>query len=93
MQPKRSFQITLPDELADMVASKVASGEYESESDVIREGLLSLASRDASAEHWLRDEVAPVYDRHKADPAAAVSLEDAMRHLKSRIADHGTKSR
>ncbi|MGE6739968.1 ribbon-helix-helix domain-containing protein [Allorhizobium pseudoryzae] len=93
MQPKRSLQITLPDELAEMVAMKVASGEYASESDVIRDGLLSLVSRDASLERWLNDDVAPAYDRYKADSAKAVSLEDAMHHLKSRIADHGTKSR
>jgi antitoxin ParD1/3/4 len=34
-----------------------------SESEVIRDGLRALLARDAAVEHWLRECVAPVFDR------------------------------
>nr|WP_137131796.1 type II toxin-antitoxin system ParD family antitoxin [Rhizobium sp. FY34] len=86
MQGSRSLNIILPADLADMVASKVASGEYASESEVIREGLLSLVSKDEEMERWLLDEVAPAYDRYKQDPARALPIDDAMTRLDARIA-------
>lgn len=35
----RQFSITLPNEMADIVKTKVAAGEYATESEVIRDGL------------------------------------------------------
>jgi len=68
----QSLSISLPYDLAKMVRDKVASGEYATESDVIREGLRSLAAEDAThdaaIEKWLIEEVAPTYDRVMADP-------------------------
>jgi antitoxin ParD1/3/4 len=87
MQHSRSFHITLPADLADLLTEKVASGEYASESEVIRQGLLTLVSQDEATERWLLDEVAPTYDRYKQDPSLAVSLEDAMVRLDRRIAN------
>jgi antitoxin ParD1/3/4 len=46
MRSTRQFSVTLPNEMADMVRSKVASGEYASESEVIRDGLRALQARD-----------------------------------------------
>jgi len=63
MDEKDSFQVTLPRDVAQMVRDKVASGAYENESDVIRDGLRALQARDAVVESWLRDEVVPTFDR------------------------------
>ncbi|MBT9369453.1 type II toxin-antitoxin system ParD family antitoxin [Rhizobium sp. CSW-27] len=93
MLARRSLHITLPEDLAEMVRSKVESGEYASESDVINEGLRSLAVRDASLDDWLRDQVGPAYDRYKADPAVTVSLDDAMLRLRGRIAERWNEGR
>ena len=49
--------MTLPHEMADMVRAKVTSGEYASESEVIRDGLRALAVRDRAVEGWLREQV------------------------------------
>ncbi|MBP2548689.1 Arc/MetJ-type ribon-helix-helix transcriptional regulator [Neorhizobium galegae] len=86
MQHSRSFQITLPADLADLLHEKVASGEYASESEVIRQGLLTLAMEDSAVQRWLQDEVAPTYDRYSRDPASASSLDEAMARLDARIA-------
>ena len=93
MRTTQSLSITLPIEMAKMVKDKVASGEYATESEVIRDGLRTLAARDAAVERWLRDEVAPAYDAHKANPSNAVSLEEAMRDLDVHIEEVGRKRR
>lgn len=67
MRTTQQFSITLTNEMAEMVKSRVASGEYASESEVIREGLRALTARDKAAEAWLRDVAAPSLDAIKKD--------------------------
>ncbi|AHF86849.1 plasmid stabilization protein (plasmid) [Rhizobium leguminosarum bv. trifolii WSM1689] len=74
-----------------MVKAKVSSGEYATESEVIRDGLRTLAARDAAVEKWLRDEVAPTYDEMKAHPERALSVEEVRRRLDARMAAHAKK--
>lgn len=59
MRTTRQMSVTLPHEMADLVGSKVASGEYASESEVIRDGLRALAARDRAVETFLLERVAP----------------------------------
>ena len=73
MRTTQQMSITLPNELAVAVRAKVASGEYASESEVIRDGLRALIARDRAVERWLREKVGPAYDALKADPSRAVS--------------------
>jgi putative addiction module CopG family antidote len=77
------MSITLPLEMANMVKSRVASGDYASESEVIREGLRALLERESAVEHWLRTEVAAAYDAHKAHPERAKPLDEAWRELEA----------
>lgn len=81
MRSTQQFSITLPNEMADMVRAKVEGGEYASESEVIREGLRSLAARDRALEHWLRTEVATAYDELKADPSQALTVDQVRQSL------------
>ena len=73
MRTTQQMSITLPNELAMAVRAKVASGEYASESEVIRDGLRVLMARDRAVERWLREKVGPAYDALKADPSRAVT--------------------
>lgn len=61
--------------LANVVKSKVAGGEYATESEVIRDGLRAMMARDRAMENWLLQEVGPAYDALKADPARAVTID------------------
>ena len=75
MRTTRQMSVTLPHEMADLVRSKVASGEYASESEVIRDGLRALAARDRAVEAWLLERVAPAYDRLQSDPDSALTAQ------------------
>ena len=70
----KQFSITLSNDMADVVRAKVASGEYATESEVIRDGLRALRARDKVVEQWLQNQVMPSYDAMKADPSRAVPV-------------------
>jgi len=88
MRTTQQLSITLPTEMAQKVKAKVASGDYASESEVIREGLRALDERDAVVERWLREEVLPTYDAYKAGKEPTSSLEEVMQ----RLSDHMDKA-
>ena len=73
MRSTKQLSVTLPNEMAKEVAAKVASGEYASESEVIRDGLRALQARDKAVDQWLSGEVGDIHDRMKADPSRARS--------------------
>lgn len=75
MRTTQQFSITLPNEMADIVKEKVATGEYATESEVIRDGLRVLMARDRAMENWLVQQVAPAYDALKSDPKRAVTID------------------
>ena len=81
MRTTQQMSITLPIELAVAVRAKVASGEYASESEVIRDGLRTLIARDRAVEHWLRGQVGPAFDALKADPSRAVTAAQVRARL------------
>ena len=84
MRTTQQMSITLPTEMTARVKSRVASGEYASESEVIREGLRALQAREDAVEHWLRTEVVDIYDKMKANPERAIPIEEVQAHLIAR---------
>lgn len=70
------MSITLPHEMAAMVRAKVASGEYASESEVIRDGLRILRARDAIVEKWLQGQIVKVGDEDAEDSGLGLRAED-----------------
>ena len=88
MRTTQQFSITLPNTLADAVKSKVATGEYASESEVIRDGLRALMARDRAVEAWLTERVAPAYDALAAESSRAVSVD----HVRARLAAEHKRS-
>jgi antitoxin ParD1/3/4 len=89
MRTTQQLSITLPTDMAEGIKAKVASGEYATESEVIRDGLRVLMARDRAVEHWLRDHVAPAYDALKADPSRAVSV----KQVRARLAAEHSRAR
>lgn len=92
MRTTQQFSITLPNEMAQLVRSKVSSGEYASESEVIRDGLRVLLARDKAVHAWLLNDVAPAYDAIKADPTRGIASQNVRaaltaEHKKTRKTD------
>lgn len=83
MRSTQQLSITLPNEMAEMVRAKVASGEYASESEVIRDGLRAMQTRDKALENWLRTEVADAFDELKAQPSKGRTPEQVLASLKA----------
>lgn len=73
MRSTKQLSVTLPTEMAADVKAKVESGEYASESEVVREGLRALRARDRAMEQWLQQDVVASYDALKAAPKRARS--------------------
>ena len=87
MRTTQQLSVTLPVDMAAQVKARVASGEYASESEVIRDGLRALKAREMAVESWLREDIAPIYDAMQANPARARSAAD----LKASIAAEHAK--
>ena len=87
----RALTITLSDEYSDLVRAQVASGDYDSEVEVVEDGVLALseagdpASSPAFA-RWVEDELRPAIAAHEADPTSGISLEEFRAHLAKRHA-------
>ncbi len=83
MRNSTPLTVTLPPEMAAMVKAKVASGEYASDSEVIRDGLRTLQARDAALENWLQTEVVRSYQEHMADPGKAIPADQIMAQVRA----------
>ena len=81
MRTTQQISVTLPKDMAARVKAKVASGEYASESEMIREGLRSLLALDQATEDWLRRDVVSIYDAMNSDPSRARSIEQVRAAL------------
>ena len=81
MRTTQQMSITLPIDMADAVKTKVRTGEYASESEVIRDGLRVLMARDRAVESWLHNQVGPAYDALKSDPSRAITADQVRGRL------------
>ncbi len=77
------MSITLPNEMAAQVKARVASGEYASESEVIREGLRALMARDNAVEKWLNEQVVPAWEALQSGETKGLSGDDIRSRLKA----------
>lgn len=84
MRTTRQMSITLPTEMADAVRERVRSGQYASESEVVRDGLRALIARDQAVEAWLQGEVAATYDAMQTKPDDVIETADLRAHLAAR---------
>ncbi len=84
MRTTQQFSITLPNDMAAMVADKVNSGAYASASEVMRDGIRALMERDAALEKWLREEVVAGHAEYLADPSKGVPADQILARIKAR---------
>jgi antitoxin ParD1/3/4 len=92
MRNTAPLTITLPHEMAAMVKAKVASGEYASDSEVIRDGLRTLQARDAALEKWLREEVVQSCKEYDADPSIGIPSDQIMDQVRAAYRERTKKA-
>ncbi|MET3592894.1 putative addiction module CopG family antidote [Mesorhizobium shonense] len=85
MRTTQPLTITLPRDLAQMVKDKVSSGKYASESEVIRDGLRTLAARDAALERWLLEDVVPTLEDARARPERLLTADEVRKNLSDHV--------
>jgi antitoxin ParD1/3/4 len=80
------MNVSLTPQLEDMINSKVESGQYNSASEVVREGLRLLQERDLTREEklrWLRGEIEKGIDDLEAGRYR--DGREAMQELRARL--------
>ncbi len=92
MPPNLPLTLTLPEDVALALEARVAAGEYASEVDAIREGLLALEAREAGLEAWLRDVASVRFDGYVASPDQTLGAAEASARLRAHIARRGLAS-
>ncbi len=75
--------ITLPPALDALMARKMASGLYEDASEVVREALRQMESRESALE-WLRKEAATGFDQLDRGESVEMDRDAFMNHFRSR---------
>ena len=82
MPTAEQITVTLPQEALEIARSRVASGEFSTESEVITQALLEsvLPPYEGPSEAFLQECVRR-YDRMRADPSRALSEEEAFAFL------------
>ncbi len=88
MRTTQQMSITLPNEMAEFVRTKVAAGDYASDSEVLRDALRALRERDRAIEAWLRNEVVPAAQALRDDPSRALSADQVRAVLEKSRTRH-----
>lgn len=81
MSANRKISITLPDDVADDVRHRVASGSYASEGDVLRAGMRALADREQAGEDRFAMAVKAQYAAFEAGTLETIAFEDYTAEL------------
>jgi len=84
--------INLPPAQASYVEPLVKAGGYASPSEVMPAALRAPQERDAAVDHWLKQDVAPVYDAMVADPDRGLSADQVRAAMRAHHVEHVKKA-
>lgn len=68
----------------EWIRSKVRSGSFASEAEVVAESIAMRREEDAELETWMREAVADRYDRHRTNAEPGLSFDEVMQTLEKR---------
>jgi Arc/MetJ-type ribon-helix-helix transcriptional regulator len=79
------IHVTLSDEATvEFVRGKVASGEFASEDEVVREVLLMFKEEQTEFDRWVKEVILPRLDAAEADPTSLIPIEQVEANLAER---------
>lgn len=76
MSDTQAMTVKFSPEVRDFIRRRVESGEYASESDVVKEGIETLKWEVEQRERWEQEVLVPTYNRMVASPSSAISSEE-----------------
>ena len=95
MSASQQITVTLPQDIADLIRSKVSAGEFASESELLQASLIDFLlppTKSSELEAWLKTEGVRRYQNSLANPQAMLTADemyaaieeelDAIRHEK-----------
>lgn len=62
----------------------VESGQYDTDSEVFRDGLRLIDARNRAIDPWLRHDVVPAMRKLKEDPSSALSAKEVELQMQER---------
>lgn len=86
----KTITITLPEDLAEALDSKVRSGAFANESEVVSVSLREFVENENAAfermdedgfDDWLRRDAVPLAEAMQADPAIGLTLDQVRANL------------
>jgi antitoxin ParD1/3/4 len=86
---KRTFSITA--EQAAYIDAKVASGQYATGSEIVRQGLRAMQQHDEMIDKWLVEKVIPAYDEWKANPEKVRDIDEVFDKLEADILERASR--
>lgn len=86
MDATQRLDVELPEDLAEAVSARVASGRFANASEVIQKGLRLLAEEeefenDPAVEQWLRTEIVARFEKVKAGREAGLTVDEVRANL------------
>jgi antitoxin ParD1/3/4 len=81
MTQLRQITIELPEDMIEIMHERIALGQFASESDMVRQGLIALDTQETEVEHWFHQQVAPAYDAYKTGMTRTSGISEAMLRL------------
>jgi len=89
MPATQQITLTLPDDLVERLKSKVSSGEFATESEVLHASLIDFLNpvqgEDSDLELWLRTETARRCEEADAHPEELLSADDMRRAIEEEL--------
>ena len=84
MAQTNQLTINLSDEALEFVKTRMSTGEYHSESEVIEHELEEARLDEEEQRRWEQEVLIPIHDRLMANPSSAIPVEEVIHNLKAR---------
>ncbi len=78
MSDSLTMTVKLSPEAREFIRSRVESGEYASEDDLIDRSVAVLRFEAEERDRFIREEVIPAYEEHLADPSSSLTFDELM---------------
>jgi putative addiction module CopG family antidote len=93
MSDSLTMTVKLSPEARKFIRSRVESGEYASEDEVLNEGVSALRRSEAEErDRFIREEVLPSIEEHRLNPSSSITADELMLEMAAWRAEREAQS-